>query len=101
VIRLYSFHAVPPARLADQRGMFERFTAEQHEPVVANEGQNETDAAAMSQATAVRGLRCEPRKKKRAKRRWFTRLCDGLLTGGMTLPQTAAPAIPPWQAEAP
>jgi hypothetical protein len=28
VIRLHSFRAVPPARLADQRGIFERFTAE-------------------------------------------------------------------------
>jgi hypothetical protein len=100
VIHLYWFHAVPPARLADQRSMFERFTAEEHAFVVANDGQNEADAAAMLQAAAVRGLRCEPRKG-RAKRRWFARLCDGLLTGGMTLPQTAPPAPPPWPAEAP
>jgi hypothetical protein len=100
VIRLYSFHAVPPARLADQRDVLERFTAEGHELVVANDRQNEADAAAMSRAAAVRVLRFEPREG-RAKRRWFTRLCDGLLTGEMTLPQTAAPAVEPWPADAP
>ncbi len=100
MICVYSFHAVPPARLAHQRGTFERFLAEEHELVVANDGQREAEAAAMSQAAAVRVLRCEPRKG-RAKRRWFTRLCDGLLTGGMTLPKTAAPAVPLWPAEAP
>ena len=94
MIRLYLLHAVPPTRLADERGMFERFTAEENELVVANDGQDEADAAAMSQADAVRALRCEPRTRC-ARRRWFTRLCDALLTGGMTLPQTAAPAVAP------
>jgi hypothetical protein len=100
VIRLYSFHAVPPARLSDQRGMFQRLTAEEHEFVAANDGQNEADSTAMSPAAVGRGLRCEPRRG-RAKRRCFTRLCDGLLTAGLTLPQTAAAAVPPWPAEAP
>jgi hypothetical protein len=99
VIRLYSFHAVPPARFADERDMFELFTAEEHEVVVANDGQNAADVAAMWQAAAVRGLRSEPRKG-RAKRRWFTRLCDGLLAGWMTLPHTAAPALAPRPADA-
>jgi hypothetical protein len=100
VIRLYSFHAVPPTRLADQRGTFKRFTAEQHELVVADDRPNGSDAAATSQAAALRGLGCEPRTG-RAKRRWFTQLCDAVLTGGMTLPQTAAPAVPQWSAQAP
>jgi hypothetical protein len=34
VIRRYSVHAMPPERLADRRGMFERFTANEHEFVV-------------------------------------------------------------------
>jgi hypothetical protein len=100
VIRLYSFHAVRPARLADQRGMFERLTAEEHEFVMANDGQNEADATAMSQSAVGRSLRSEPRNG-RAKPRCFTRPCDGLLTAELTLPQTAAPAVPPWPAEAP
>ena len=102
MIRVYSLHSVPPARLADQGGMFERFTAEEHEFVVANDGQNEADATAMAQAAVGRGLRRELRAG-RAQRRCFTRLCDGLPTAGMTLPQTAAPApaVPPWPAGAP
>jgi hypothetical protein len=77
--------------------MFERLTAEEHELVVAKHGQNEADASTISQAAAVRCVRCEPREE-RAKLRRSARLCDGLLTSGMTLPQTAAPAEPRWPA---
>jgi hypothetical protein len=95
---------------------------------VANDGQNEADAGAISQAAATLGLRGEPIplpernnpsdglaaamdflvaagwhpddvRNERAKQEWFTALCDRLLTGGLTLQQTSAPAVAPWPAD--
>jgi hypothetical protein len=60
VIRLYSFHAVPPGLLAYQRDMFARFMAEEHELVVVNDGKDAAGAVAISQVAATLGLRCEP-----------------------------------------
>ena len=203
MIRLYSFHAVPPPLLGHQRDMFAGFMAEEDETVVANDGQDEADAAAISQAAATLGPRCEaiplperdnpsdglatpmdfvlaallgddeeisvlhedvvpggafslravigdaditavPEGKsstegartihypwsgfiflrtpclpdretlgfgagwhpddvrnQRATQEWFTALCDGLLTSGLTLQQTSAPAVAPWRADTP
>jgi hypothetical protein len=40
-------------------------------------------------------------RNERAKRDWFVALCDGLLTGELTLPRVSHPAALPWPADTP